>query len=217
MKDAETGVYVYGVVDGRFDKELENKGIDGGGVYFLVYKDITAVVSDTLFEEYDPDDENMLTHDNVLREILGDNKTIAPMRFCTILKTRDDVFKLLQAGYMEFRKNLLRVRDKEEFAIKVFLDFEKFSERFSEDSITDKSREIASELYEKLKKISVDNILDEQITDDMMLNASFLLNKNVVKEFRNLITEFDKQYTDVLKIRISGPLAPYNFVSMPES
>jgi len=211
----ETGIYVYGIVNGRFDKELENKGIDEGGVYFLVYKDITAVISDSLFEEYDPDDENMLTHDNVIREILEQGFTIAPMRFCTILKTRDDVFKLLNKAYLEFKKNLLRVKDKQEFAIKVFLDLEKFSEKFSGESVADKSVKIASELYEQLKQIAVDDVLDEQITDDMMLNASFLLNKDIVDEFRDLIMEFDKQYTDILKIRISGPLAPYNFVEMP--
>jgi hypothetical protein len=211
----ETGIYIYGIVNGRFDKQLESKGIDEGRIFLLGYKDITAVVSDTLFEEYDPDDENMLAHDKVIREILNYGVTIAPMRFCTILKNRNDVFKLLDAGYLEFKKNLLRVRDKHEFTIKVFLDPDKFIEKFSADSFVDNSRKIASDLYDRLKGMAVDDVLDEQITDDMMLNASFLLNKNIVEKFREEIKEFDKQYTDVLKIRISGPLAPYSFVRMP--
>jgi len=213
----ETGIYIYGIVNGRFDKKLENKGIDDGDVFYLGYKDVTAVVSNTLFEEYDPDDENMLAHNNVIREILEQGYTIAPMRFCTILKTREDVFKLLNKAYLEFKKNLLRVKDKHEFAIKVFLDLEKFSEKFPADSLTDKSRKIAADLYEKLKPIAADNVLDEQITDEMMLNASFLLKKDIIERFRELIAEFDEQYTDILKIRISGPLAPYSFVSMPTS
>jgi len=92
---------------------------------------------------------------------------------------------------------------------------QKFTENFPSNTLTEKSRKMASDLYDRLKQIAVDNVLDEQITDEMMMNASFLIKKETVNKFRELITEFDKQYTDLLKIRISGPTAPYNFVDMP--
>jgi len=86
----------------------------------------------------------------------------------------------------------------------------------ADGAILEKSRKIASELYEMLEELAYEAALSEQITEDMILNASFLVELNRTKEFHNKIHEFDNSYTDVLKIRISGPTAPYNFVKMPE-
>lgn len=211
-------VYIYGIVDGRINKTLKTKGIGDRGdeVYCIHFKDVTAIVSNTPFEEYDPTEENTLAHEKVIQEVLKEGLTIAPMRFCTVLKSRADVMKLFNSAYLPFKKNILKIKNRLELDVKVFLDIEKLRTEISNDEELVKSSEkIATELDERLKRIADAMVLEEQITEDMIMNASFLVHKEKIKEFREEIDDFDKKFTDKLKIRISGPTAPYNFVQMP--
>lgn len=208
-------IYVYGIVDGRLNEKLESKAIGNESeVYCVPFKDVTAVVSNTPFEEYMPSEENILAHENVIQEILKKDMVIAPMRFCTILKSRNDLIKLFNSAYLAFKKNILKIRNKHEYSVKVFLDLEKFKQEIGEN-LVEKSREVALKLHNLLKEIAEDLVLEEQITEDMIMNCSFLIHKEQVERFRKAIFDFDKNFTDKLKIRISGPTAPYNFVSMP--
>jgi len=52
---------------------------------------------------------------------------------------------------------------------------------------------------------------------EMIMNCSFLIHREKVQEFYEAINQFDQKFTDKLKIRISGPTAPYNFVDMPNA
>jgi hypothetical protein len=209
-------IYIYGIVDGKINSNLESNGIgeENNKAYCISFKDITAIVSNTQFIEYDPTEDNVLAHELVIQELIKKEMTIAPMRFCTILKTRSDVLKLLESAYYPFKKNILKIRNKKEFGVKLFLDIEKLKKEASD--ILKKSVEIAEELHNKLKEKSEDIKLDEQITEDMIMNASYLIRNEKVKEFHDAIYDFDKNYTDKIKIRISGPTAPYNFVDMPK-
>jgi hypothetical protein len=211
-------IYIYGIVDGRFNIGLNVKGIsnDNDQAYCVPFKDVTAIVSNTPFIEYDPSEENTLAHEKVIQEVLKKGLTIAPMRFCTILKTRNDLMKLMHSAYLPFKRNILKIRNKLELDAKVFLDVAKLKAEVDNDKkLINKSRDIAMELNVKLKKIAEDMVLEEQITDDMIMNASFLIRKEKVKDFYDEVSNFDAKHTDKLKIRISGPTAPYNFVDMP--
>jgi hypothetical protein len=212
-----SSIYVYGIVDGKTDKQLDVEGLgDNAQVYCVPFKDVTAVVSNTPFVEYDPNEENTLAHEKVIQKILKENLTIAPMRFCTVLRARNDLMKLLHSAYFPFKRNILRIKNKLEFDVKVFLDVDKLSSEVSnDDELFEKSVDIATELNNKLKKIADDTVLEEQITEDMIMSASFLIHKEKIKEFYDEINKFDAKHTDKIKIRISGPTAPYNFVNMP--
>jgi hypothetical protein len=207
-------IYIYGIVDGKINVELESRGIGSKErAYLIPLKDVTAVVSNTHFVEYDPTEENVLAHETVIQEIMKKDLTIAPMRFCTILKSRNDVLKLLDSAYYPFKSNILKIRNKKEFGIKLFLDVEKFKTEV--EDIMKKSAEIAEELHKKLEEKSEDSKLDEQITEDMIMNTAYLIRNEKINEFYEAVNNFDKNYTDKIKIRISGPTAPYNFVDMP--
>jgi hypothetical protein len=211
-------IYIYGIVDGQVNKDFKESGVGDRNdkVYCIPFKDVTAIVSDTPFVEYDPTEDNTLAHEKVIQEILQNELSIAPMRFCTILKNKDEIFKLCQSCYMPFKKNILRIRNKQEFSVKTFLQVEKLkNEVTNEEELLKKSHLMATELYELLKEIAFDDVLDEQSTREMIFNCSFLIHKDKIKTFFDAVTKFDEQYTDKLRIRISGPTAPYNFVDMP--
>jgi hypothetical protein len=211
-------IYIYGIVNGKVNQSFSATGIGNRGdlVYCIPYKDVTAIVSNTPFQEYDPTEDNTLAHEKVIQEILKSDLDIAPMRFCTILKDKDAIFELCQSCYMPFKKNIMRIRGKQEFSVKTFLETKKLLDEVkSPTELVTASQKIATELYNRLKEIAFDDVLEEQSTKEMIFNGSFLIHKDKVRTFYEEITEFDKQYTDKLKIRISGPTAPYNFVDMP--
>ena len=124
-------LYIYGVVDGKVTSTFKNMGIGGrsDSVYCIPFKDISLVVSDTPFQEYDPTEENTLIHENVMQALLQENLTVAPMRFCTVLKSRDDAMKLLHSAYLIFKKNILKVKNKSEFSVKMFLMIEQLQKK----------------------------------------------------------------------------------------
>jgi spore cortex formation protein SpoVR/YcgB (stage V sporulation) len=208
-------LYIYGVFEGKGVNSFNINGINGGEVFIVPFRDIKAVVSNTQFAEYDPTEENVLKHEKVIQEAINHGVAIAPMRFCTILKTKNDLNKLLHSGYFNFKKNLVKIRNKHEFDVKVFVDISKFKSKYGEE-IIEKSKEIAESLYQNLKSVADESVLSDQVTSEMIMNASFLILKDKREPFHDAIATFDEKYTDVLKIRISGPTAPYNFVSMPK-
>jgi hypothetical protein len=264
MKKHMASLYLYGVVNKAIN-DLKTAGLGGGEVYAVPFRDIAVLVSDTQFIEYDPTEENVVLHEKVIQEVLKHNTAIAPMRFCTIMKTKSDLHKLLDKGYYAFKQNLLKIKNKQEFDVKVFLDVERLKaekeieqkaeneekeegeekrkegqkvehkeeekggkverkeeyregkEKYEEEKedIVSQSRSIAAACYTLLKDIADESTLSDQVTSEMIMNASFLVHESKREAFRNAIISFDKQHTEKLKIRISGPTAPYNFVAMP--
>jgi hypothetical protein len=212
-------LYIYGIINGTSKKVFPGLGIgeENNDVYCIPFKDLSAVVSRTAFEEYDPTEDNVVGHEKVIQEFMRHDLEIAPMRFCTVVRTERDVIKLLNSGYNIFKLNLMKTKNKQEFDVKAFLITDKLmAEVKDDDELLEKSRDMATQFYELLDKITDKSVLSDQVTREMIMNASFLIHKDKVKEFYDQITEFDSRYSDKLKIRISGPTAPYNFVSMPK-
>ncbi len=58
------------------------------------------------------------------------------------------------------------------------------------------------------------DVSEGKVIDELMvLNASFLLHRNAVDEFRAALEAFDKTSEDKYLIQIIGPLPPYSFVT----
>src|SRR5439155_1130823 len=100
--------------------DLSLPGIDGkpSEVHTINYKDIAAVVSDTPLEVYDPTRENVLAHEKVNEAVMR-QRTVIPMSFGTVFKTRDDIVELLRGAYDAFRDVLNKMEDKLEFGLKI--------------------------------------------------------------------------------------------------
>lgn len=70
------------------------------------------------------------------------------------------------------------------------------------------------EIYEKLREVSVDSHIDEPIGVKMILNSSFLVEKEKEDDFDRRVSELDEKYGDRLKFKYVGPVPPYNFVNL---
>jgi len=203
------------VVNSAEAADFRAKGF-GGKAYLIPFRGISAIVAPASFEELDPTDENLLAHETVLQEALIEKGLdVAPMRFCTVVGSEADVKKLLHEAYLPFRKSLLKVSGKLEVGVKVFIDRAKMEGRFGTGTL-EKSREIAEKIHKEMKQLAILDCLNELLTDDMIMNASFLIGRGEEEKFMERLVELDRGYTDFLQIKLYGPNSAYNFVSMPE-
>ena len=114
------GNYVYCIVRTKEPLRFGPIGIgaEPTEVHSVNYKELAAVVSDTPIEVFDATRENVLAHERVNETVMR-NRTVIPMSFGTVFKTREDIVELLKAAYDAFGDVLNKMDDKLEFGLKV--------------------------------------------------------------------------------------------------
>jgi|GEM_PF-671213 len=176
---APAGLYIYGVAAGEDDIELGFAGIAGCRVYTLAAAGLCAVVHDCSPEPYRQESNEqargwLFEHQDVLdraKERLG---AILPMGFNTIIHTtgrrpQEVLREWLSQESGRLKSMLDRIRDKEEFAVKILVSEEVLKKvALQEDSrLQELQRELegkpegARYLYrEKLEKAVKDSLED---------------------------------------------------------
>ena len=72
---------------------------------------------------------------------------------------------------------------------------------------------VASEILESLNKLSVKSAKGDNFSDRLLLNHSFLVEKNKFSKFSNEIAKLEEKHKD-LKFVYTGPWPPYSFVNI---
>ncbi len=184
------GFYIY-CVRGSAGK-IKTKGVEfGDGAYAIAFKDIEAVISEvdlskfnakTIKEKLQEDakwtEKNVKRHHEVIAEA---NKTSAviPMKFGTLYKTQKNLEAMLKKHYAKFKALLLRLKDKQEWGVKGYLEYKKFVE-----ILKNKNKEI-QKLEKKRSSISegmkwyVDRKSDELVASQIELEAEDRLSRIV--------------------------------------
>jgi DnaJ-domain-containing protein 1 len=83
--------------------------------------------------------------------------------------------------------------------------------RMVEKSLKRRNLEYREEILCALKKKADDFCIHDTLDDIMILNSSFLLDKNREKDFDKKLNELDETYKKRINFRCVGPLAPYSF------
>lgn len=91
-----------------------------------------------------------------------------------------------------------------------------------EDTLNKKINEYGQESFELLKELSsearINKLLPKEVTDreeDMILNSAFLVNKDAVDDFINMVDTLKMHYEDKgFFFDCTGPWPPYNFCSL---
>ncbi|MBU1340502.1 MAG: GvpL/GvpF family gas vesicle protein [Proteobacteria bacterium] len=114
--------YIYAIVDAENEGNLGMQGIGGvdDEVSIVCFKDMGAVVSPTLTEEYPVNRKNTLAHQKIMEELFKAH-TVLPVKFGTV---GDDVQtireKVLKAEQVRIKEHLDFLKDKSELGLKVF-------------------------------------------------------------------------------------------------
>ncbi len=122
-----------------------------------------------------------------------------------IENTNDEVKKLKEALALEHPKEDQFSREKLVTATE-----HKFAEEVSK-----KAYEYGVRIYEVLGKVAIDSRLMKRISDDMIMNGAFFVNKDKMAQFEETLEKLRKEYENQgLKFQNSGPWPPYNFANL---
>jgi hypothetical protein len=77
-----------------------------------------------------------------------------------------------------------------------------------------KKEQEAEKLVEALKITAVEHKLNKILSDDMFMNAAFLVEQGREKEFDNIMDDLSEDYMNRMKFMYAGPLPVFNFVNI---
>jgi len=83
-----------------------------------------------------------------------------------------------------------------------------------EKALANKKEKEAERFVDILRKTYVDHRLNKTISDEMFMNAAFLVDKGREKEFDNIMDDLSEEYEDRIKFMYAGPLPVFNFVNI---
>jgi len=198
------GKYFYCVIPYDGEKSFGNIGINDDEVYTIPFRDIAAVVSDSPMKDYELTEDNTKRHEAVIRQVMEEH-TVVPVEFGTTIKNERILGRLLKKAYDPARECLKLVDNTVELGVKTVLN---------EDIVFvdhGKRKECVSDILGLLNTRAKQAVMGDLFSDRLILNASFLVNKEDIDAFSNEVTNLQEKYP-MLRLLYSGPWAPYNFV-----
>jgi hypothetical protein len=110
--DSKKRLYVYCILPADSPKDYGNIGVkDDTLVRTITFKDVAAVVSDFVGDGFEKTDANVLAHQRVVHKAF-EQKMGIPVRFGTIHEDENEVRKVLEEGYPDFKKQLAELTQK---------------------------------------------------------------------------------------------------------
>ncbi|MDI6905067.1 MAG: GvpL/GvpF family gas vesicle protein [Candidatus Bathyarchaeia archaeon] len=196
--------YFYCVIPFSKEKSFGNIGLNNSEVYTIPYRDVAAVVSDSPMKDYELTEDNTRRHEKVLRQVMEEH-TVVPVEFGTTIKNERILKRLLTKAYNPTRESLNLVDNMVELGAKILLN---------KDIVfvdPKKRKECVSDILASLNAKAKQAVTGDLFSDRLILNASFLVNKEDIDSFSDKVMKLQGKYP-MLKLLYSGPWAPYNFV-----
>lgn len=201
----DDALYVYGVIENE-GLDIEIEGVNGAErAYTVDYQSLSAVVSAIDTVEPERSDENVRRHDEVLQTILNydGGRTIVPMGFGMGFKNERTLKNVLRNARPVFSRTLREIDGMIELGLKVLTE---------EDATADRE-EIVAEVEERFDRISVNVVENELFSDRLVINRSYLVERENRRVFDEAVGEFENAHEGLI-VQYTGPWAPYNFVDI---
>lgn len=191
----EEGYYVYGITAKNALRQIEEPGLkEEGKIYFVSYKDIKAVVSKVPLSEFGQEilkakvkdtkwlELKMKAHERVNERIML-TQTVIPLKFGTIFQTEENLRKMLEEKYLNFKFLLEKLRNKQEWAVKVYIDTDVMREKVVKrlPQIRELEKEISTKPPEATSAKKKRERLIEEAIEEKALQYSY----QIYKKLRN--------------------------------
>ena len=201
---SEQGKYIYGVINSSEKKDFGRTGRDGKEVYTIPCQDISCVVSDSdglnlAMMEKEELGRYLVDHQAVIEEVMKEH-TIIPIKFGTEVEKVDDVKKILERGYSEFRDRLKDLDGKMELDVAPYWpDLNKTIRAIGEED-----EEIRTFKEEIAKKPPQDTFSDRLKIGSMISTALEKKRNQMAKEILDFLrqTAIDSQRHEVMDEKI---------------
>lgn len=214
-------------------------------IRLLRFDDLAAVVSDAPARRLDIKREHLLAHEAVTLEAM-ERSDVVPLSFGTIARSDQEVVeKLLKNPYDEMHQQLEAIRGCVELDLKVLWNQERLFEeivaehdriralrasaadapvserlelgQLTSEAIAWKSDQEAQELFDELEPLAVEVKLNRLLSDMMVMNAAFLVEKTRLEDFQSAVNALATAQEGRLILRYGGPVPPYHFVDLSVS
>ncbi len=204
MKE-ESGRYVYCIMKSPGEKKsFGNIGFGGQEVYTLEYRDFAPVMSNAALKKYEAIDEEVELHRKVVEQVMKEH-SVLPVAYGMAFKNKKLLLIAMSVGYKAMKKAMNEVDNRVELGVKLFLP--------KENATWDGKEECKSVFLETLKKKAVQSKELKLFSERLILNTSFLIDRDKINDFSSEVEQLGNKYPD-LKIQYSGPWPPYNFVDI---
>jgi hypothetical protein len=186
-------------------------------VYLIEHGDLAAVASDVPGAALDPTRERVLAHDRVNHAVMRD-RTIIPMSFGTVCRSREDVVRLLRAAHAAFSDVLQTMEGRVEYGFKVLQRPDAMIDRLPPGTPSDGDLERRAQRHlddglQRLRDVSVASRVNAPLGDLMILNAAFLVRRDGEHAFVSRAKEIARRFPHLV-FKYTGPWPPYNFVNI---
>jgi gas vesicle protein GvpL/GvpF len=218
-------------------------GTDPADVHTVGYRDIAAVVSNTPMVVQDPTRDNVLAHQRVNETVMLNHTVIpmsfgtvfktdddimellrsAYDAFTDVLNKMQDKFefglKVLWDRDLIIRE--IEEEDEDIRRLKGEISSQKGSTYFArmqygrliDGALQNRSERYVAEIFQGLRDVSVASRSNKPIGDRMIMNAAFLVARDLELAFDSRVKDIGQRY-DKLTFKYTGPWPPYNFVNI---
>ena len=237
------GIVLAGALEGRDPLVSPAIGGKGDRIRAVRAGDLAALVSDSPEARYDVSRVNLLTHQRVLEEILAFTEVV-PAQFGLVSASDERIGnQLLRERHDELLAILAYIRGRVELGLKVFWKREiVFSEivegrddiramrdeiaagaghfdqirlgQMVEKAMADLRAGDADEILAALEPLCVELKTNALLTDMMVLNAAFLVEKEREEEFDAAVNAIAERNGERLILKYAGPLPPFDFIKL---
>ncbi|WP_435186746.1 gas vesicle protein GvpF [Halobellus sp. EA9] len=199
-------LYTYGIIE-QEDLELNVEGVAGADrIYTVDYKNFSAVVSDIDTTEPDRTDEDVEAHNTVLQHVLeyDGGRTVVPMSFGMAFKNERTLKGVLRGARRALRSTLNDIEGTVELGVKILAPVDNAVSQ----------EDIQATVTDRLTELSINETENDLFTDRLIVNKSYLVDRDQRDAFDAAIDEIEAEYDDELTIKYTGPWPPYNFVDI---
>lgn len=208
---------------------------DGLGCVVSGYRggDLGALPRDRLLR-------SLLAHQQVVEHAM-EGRSVLPVKFGTLLNNRQEVLDLLSQRHEKLRDALASIRDRVEFEVAATWDTGRVLAEIGREEEVVRAREaiarkgqatvedrvqlgqVVKTLMDRrrdgyrermvglLSPLSIDVAPNALVSDGMVMNVAFLVERVREKEFYESVEQLDRLYQDQIAFRVIGPLPPYSF------
>jgi hypothetical protein len=185
----------------------------------------------------------LLAHQVVVEHMMKEH-TVLPVKFGTVFTTSDEVHSLLSQGHSQFIDALDWLQDKVEIEVAATWDKNKILKEISTEpeiiraskALIDKGHQTLQEqiqlgrivktfmdkrrssyreqMLNFLMSLAVDLQPNVLVSDEMVMNVAFLVEKANQQEFDSCVKQLDDLFHNQINFRIIGPLPPYSFATV---
>ncbi len=218
-------------------------GADPADVHTVHYRDIAAVVSNTPMVVQDPTRDNVLAHQRVNETVMQqhtvipmsfgtvfktDDDIIELLRsaydaFTDVLNKMQDKFEFGLKVLWDRDQIIKEIEEEDEDIrrLKGEISSQKGSTYFArmqygrliDAALQARSERYVAEIFNALRDVSVASRSNKPIGDRMIMNAAFLVGRELEQSFDARVKDIGQRY-DKLTFKYTGPWPPYNFVNI---